>query len=80
MAREAMSEMLKFGFNVLCFYPRVLAPSPPATLLFKGRCRSSVFKNQEMTGIAPIHTARGRADLKGMSPLCIGAFFTSSRA
>ena len=32
MAREAMSEMLKFGFNVLCFYPRVLPPPPPATL------------------------------------------------
>ena len=29
MAREAMSEMLKFGFNVLCFYPRVLALCPP---------------------------------------------------
>ena len=31
MAREAMSEMLKFGFNVLCFYPRVIFspfPSP----------------------------------------------------
>lgn len=26
LAREAMSEMLKFGFNVLCFYPRVLLP------------------------------------------------------
>lgn len=26
MAREAMSEMLKFGFNVLCFYPRVVLP------------------------------------------------------
>ncbi|KAF9782098.1 guanine nucleotide exchange factor [Thelephora terrestris] len=24
MAREAMSEMLKFGFNVLCFYPRIV--------------------------------------------------------
>jgi len=29
MAREAMSEMLKFGFNVLCFYPRVLFPTFP---------------------------------------------------
>jgi hypothetical protein len=30
MAREAMSEMLKFGFNVLCFYPRVMfSPSSP---------------------------------------------------
>lgn len=30
MAREAMSEMLKFGFNVLCFYPRVIFLfSPP---------------------------------------------------
>jgi len=32
MAREAMSEMLKFGFNVLCFYPRVLFPPSPTTL------------------------------------------------
>lgn len=24
MAREAMSEMLKFGFNLLCFYPRIV--------------------------------------------------------
>lgn len=32
MAREAMSEMLKFGFNVLCFYPRVLLPPPLTTL------------------------------------------------
>jgi hypothetical protein len=30
MAREAMSEMLKFGFNILCFYPRV-ATTFPAT-------------------------------------------------
>jgi len=29
MAREAMSEMLKFGFNILCFYPRVFLPPPP---------------------------------------------------
>jgi len=35
MAREAMSEMLKFGFNVLCFYPRVLALSPPTPSLLK---------------------------------------------
>ena len=79
MAREAMSEMLKFGFNVLCFYPRVLAlPFPTTCLLFKGPCRSPVSKNQEMTGIAPIHTVRGRANLKGMSPAVYnGAFFTS---
>ena len=32
MAREAMSEMLKFGFNVLCFYPRVFFPPPHTTL------------------------------------------------
>jgi hypothetical protein len=32
MGREAMSEMLKFGFNVLCFYPRVTNPPlSPAT-------------------------------------------------
>jgi hypothetical protein len=69
MTREAMSEMLKFGFNVLCFYPRVLSPPSPTTLwLFKDPCRSSVSKNQETTGIAPTHTAHGRAGLKGMSP------------
>ena len=29
MAREAMSEMLKFGFNILCFYPRVMFSTLP---------------------------------------------------
>ena len=68
MAREAMSELLKFGFNVLCFYPRVLFPPPPATIrLLKHPRRSSVSKNQETIGIVPIHKARGRADSKGMS-------------
>jgi len=45
MAREAMSEMLKFGFNVLCFYPRVPASSPPTPSLLKdpvGRWRPRI--------------------------------------
>lgn len=79
MAREAMSEMLKFGFNVLCFYPRVHFLSSPTLLWsFKDSCRSSVSKNQEATGIVPTHKAHGLANLKGMFPAVRwGSFLTS---
>ena len=47
-------------------------------LVIKRPSRSSASKNQEMIGIAPIHTEHGRASSKGMSPAAYhGASFTS---